>query len=449
MYLQFALQRYYDLVTTPLHRCYNPVTSHSVTSFSHICNIFVTACQYLCSAIRDRTIPLVAPIMTKEKAERITRIYNWVRFIILLLFLTFVFAGLANAQTSADERLSLIEKCLEKSEQNNQFLPQIHGILRGKFEYQPEMGAGRFEVRNARLSASGKLPLRSEYKLEVDLCDESAIKMKDAWVRVNPVGSLRITFGQQRMPFSIDAHRNPSAQYFANRSFIAKQVGDMRDVGAAAGYDVMQDDRKVVSLDAGVYNGSNLDNQKTAWFTAPAYSARIQYFPIKAVAIIPSVQHQLIAERKASYTSFDIGAYYESPLPSSPKRGGVLHIEAEYLRKHYADNAFDDCSAIDAMVIYKHNLNSESSFIESISYLGRYDWMQDHSDGKKGFADDATRLQLTDAERHRMTLGATFSVRNPYFPTDIRLNYEKYWYPHGGAKESEQDKFVAELMIRF
>lgn len=45
--------------------------------------------------------------------------------------------------------------------------------------------------------------------------------------------------------------------------------------------------------------------------------------------------------------------------------------------------------------------------------------------------------------------GLTFHVANKYFPTDIRLNYEKYWYPHDGAKESEQDKLVAELMIRF
>ena len=159
------------------------------------------------------------------------------------------------------------------------YLPQIHGILRGKYEYQPDLDASRFEVRNARLSVDGNLPFRSSYKLEVDLCDESAIKMKDAWVRVNPVNTLRITLGQQRMPFSIDAHRNPSAQYFANRSFIAKQVGDMRDVGAAVGYDVVNaDKRKVLSLDAGIYNGSNLDNQKTAWFSSPAYSARIQYF---------------------------------------------------------------------------------------------------------------------------------------------------------------------------
>lgn len=100
--LIYQAQSYYDYVTTPLHRCYNPVTLHSVTSFSHFCNIFVTVCQYLCSAIRDRTIPLVALIMTKEKVERITTIYNWVRFTIIVVFLTFVFAGLANAQTSAE-----------------------------------------------------------------------------------------------------------------------------------------------------------------------------------------------------------------------------------------------------------------------------------------------------------------------------------------------------------
>lgn len=40
--------------------------------------------------------------MTKEKAEKIQRVYNWVRFIILVLFLTFVFIGIANAQSTND-----------------------------------------------------------------------------------------------------------------------------------------------------------------------------------------------------------------------------------------------------------------------------------------------------------------------------------------------------------
>ena len=44
-----------------------------------------------------------------------------------------------------------------------------------------------------------KLIGRSEYKLEVDLCDESVIKMKDARVRLNPYKTLRLTIGQQTM----------------------------------------------------------------------------------------------------------------------------------------------------------------------------------------------------------------------------------------------------------
>ena len=33
--------------------------------------------------------------MDKEKAERIIKIVNWVRYIILVLFLTFIFIGLS------------------------------------------------------------------------------------------------------------------------------------------------------------------------------------------------------------------------------------------------------------------------------------------------------------------------------------------------------------------
>lgn len=320
--------------------------------------------------------------------------------------------------------------------------PSIHGILRGKYEYEPDLGAGRFEIRNARLSVEGSTPLRSAYKMEVDLCDESAIKMKDAWVRLTPVKNFRITIGQQRMPFSIDAHRNPSAQYFANRSFIAKQVGDMRDVGLALGFDLSGDDsRRYMSFDAGIYNGSNLDNQKTAWFRSPAYSARIQLFPADGISIIPSVQHQIIANREASYTSFDLGASYE--------RSG-LHIEGEYLHKSYANGAFNNCNALNIMAIYKQTNGRPEGYLQSISYLLRYDRMDNHSDGKKGFDSQTGKLVMSDPGRHRLTAGLTFSVRNEDFPTDIRLNYERYSYRSGMTpKESEQDKIVLEIMIRF
>ena len=384
--------------------------------------------------------------MDTKKAKRIMRIYNLAR--ILLLVLIYFLIALAVEGQTVDERLALLEKKMEGMEKKHRrdslwqvYKPQLHGILRGKFEYEPALGASRFEVRNARISVSGALPLRSEYKVEVDLCDESQIKMKDAWVRVNPWSTLRISLGQQRMPFTIDAHRNPSAQYFANRSFIAKQVGDMRDVGAIVGYDFKgKDGRKVLSIDAGVFNGSNLDNQKTAWFSSPAYSARLQYFPVKGLAVIPSVQHQRIASGAAAYTSVDFGAYYEV---------SGLHIEAEYLRKMYSHGAFSACNAADAMAIYRFPFKKTKAFLLGMSCLLRYDYMGDHSDGKKG-VDESGNLQLTDYARHRATAGLTFHVENKYFPTDIRLNYEKYFYRAGiTPKESEQDKLVCELMIKF
>ena len=358
----------------------------------------------------------------------------------LLLALMLCTTGTGALAQSIEERLAALEGQAQENRKASKYLPQVHGILRGKYEYQPELDASRFEVRNARLSASGELPLRSAYKLEVDLCDEGSIKMKDAWVRITPWKTLRISVGQQRMPFSIDAHRNPSAQYFANRSFIAKQVGDMRDVGLQAGYTwTNKEQRPIVILDAGIFNGSNLDNQKTAWHTDINYSARLQLLPISGLAIVPSIQHTAIADRQAHYTSLDCGAYYE---------GHGLHLEAEYLHKRYQHHTFGPCTAVNAMAIYRQRLRKPGCFIQSISYLARYDHMDDHSSGQQGFAADG-RLAITDYERHRMTLGTTLAVRNPYFPTEIRLNYERYWYPHDGAKESEQDKLVAELMIRF
>ncbi len=41
--------------------------------------------------------------MDKEKAEKIVKIYNWVRLVILVLFLAFLFIGLARLQPVGDK----------------------------------------------------------------------------------------------------------------------------------------------------------------------------------------------------------------------------------------------------------------------------------------------------------------------------------------------------------
>ena len=102
-----------------------------------------------------------------------------------------------------------------------------------KYEFQTETNESHFEVRNARFSVSA-MYIRLLPISEIDLSDEGSIKMLDAYARVfrqRPEfydWSMR-TFHNRRSPFT---HQ----QYFANRSFIAKQVGNVRDVGLTSCY---------------------------------------------------------------------------------------------------------------------------------------------------------------------------------------------------------------------
>lgn len=315
--------------------------------------------------------------------------------------------------------------------------PKVHGTIRGKYEYQTEEGDGRFQVRNARVSLEGKVAKAVEYKAEIDLSDEGQIKMLDAYTKIKPVRGFDFTIGQMRVPFTIDAHRSPHQQYFANRSFIAKQVGNVRDVGATLGYSFNVG--FPIILQAGMFNGSGLTNQKDFWTNNINFSAKAQFFIPRGFNITLSTQK--IRPDHISVMMYDAGAYYHAH---------GWHIEAEYLFKHYEDNAFKNVHAFDAFVNY--DIPLRKCFFTKISPLLRYDYMSDHSDGMRyldGEENTEGSLMINDYQRSRITGGLTFSIAKPFI-SDIRLNYEKYFYRSGAvAKPSERDKIVIEVMTRF
>lgn len=316
-------------------------------------------------------------------------------------------------------------------------IPQIHGTLRGKYELQTETGRGRFEVRNARVSVSGNVIKDVEYKAEIDLCDEGKIKMLDAYARFKPIAGLDFTIGQMRVPFSIDAHRSPHSQYFANRSFIAKQVGNVRDVGCILGYNLNVG--FPIVLQGGFFNGSGLTEQKDFWSNSVNYSAKAQFMLPGGFDIALSTQK--IKPDNVDVSLYDIGAFYHAH---------GWHIEIEYLLKHYSDGAFRNVSAVDAFINY--DIPLKKCFFNKISPLIRYDYVGDHSDGKR-YIDNAVNengtLIINDYQRSRITGGVTLSLAQPFI-SDIRINYEKYFYRKGSIpKISERDKVVIEFMTRF
>ena len=318
-----------------------------------------------------------------------------------------------------------------------QWLPKVSGTIRAKGEYQTEAKEGRFEVRNARVSLENNDNTPIGYRAEIDLSDEGKIKMLDAYVGYQPIRGMKIRLGQMRVPFSIDAHRSPHRQYFANRSFIAKQVGNVRDVGAEIGYTWNVGFPIVVN--AGIFNGSGLTNQKDYWTKGVNYSAKAQFlFP--NVNLVLSTQK--IKPSDVTVTMYDGGITFH--------KGGFI-AEAEYLYKHYSKNAFHDVHAFDGFVCYDIPVANPKSLIRKVSPLTRYDFMSDHSDGTRygGSDTELGALKINDYKRHRVTGGVTLSLAKPFI-SDIRINYEKYFYRKGGiAKVSEKDKIVVEFMTKF
>ncbi len=152
------------------------------------------------------------------------------------------------------------QKIEKEKLETKDYLPEVHGTIRSKFEYQTTMGAGRFEVRNARISITGNILPIVAYKAEIDLSDEGQIKMLDAYARLFPTKGLMLTAGQMRVPFTIDAHRSPHQQYFPNRSFIAKQVGNVRDVGFTIGYTFPTD--IPITVEGGAFQWFGTDQPK-------------------------------------------------------------------------------------------------------------------------------------------------------------------------------------------
>ena len=313
----------------------------------------------------------------------------------------------------------------------SEYMPEIHGTIRAKYEYEPPINKGRFEIRNARLSVEGKIIPVVRYKAEIDLSDEGSIKMLDAYVRLQPRETLKFTFGQMRVPFTIDAHRSPHLQYFANRSFIAKQVGNVRDVGASASW--TSGNSLPVTLEGGVFNGSGLTNQKNFWTGNYNFSFKAQTMIARQLNVTLSCQKANAGD--VNVMMYDAGTYWESSR---------WHIEAEYLRKHYAHGAFKPVNAVDAFAAYRLPLKKG---LTAVSFLGRYDYMSDHSNGSR---DEGGDLTVSDPERHRLTGGVTLSLGKKALQADIRLNYEQYFYAKGIVPAvSEQNKVVLEFVAHF
>lgn len=309
------------------------------------------------------------------------------------------------------------------------YIPQVHASFRTKYEYTPVWNKHRFQLRNARVSLVGNVHPIVAYKAEVDFCDVTVFKVTDLYINVMPVKGLSLILGQMKVPVSTDNLKSPHVQYFANRSFIVKQMSGIASVGFVASYSAKQ--WLPITAWLGVFNGGT-PKQQTEWQNHLSYSARLLF-------------------ETSKYFNFDINYQYTNPenlgmhLVDVNLRSDFYgaHIETEAMYKIYNDKSLRPTLGFLAQAYYDLKL---PKVFEHLRFLLRYDMM---SDDCNGYINDKGYYSIDDIARHRITAGLTLRLPKPVF-AELRLNYEKYFYNDiTKANPNEVDKLVVELVAHF
>jgi hypothetical protein len=318
----------------------------------------------------------------------------------------------------------------QESKDSVNYMPHFHGTVRARFEYATEGGEYRFQVRNARFSVNGNITREISYFINTDLCDRGKMKILDAWAKAEFVPGVSLQAGQFRMPFGVDPFRAPHQYYFANRSFIGKQMCNYRAVGAMLIYSLPSVPLK---LEAGAFNpytiGDHAVWEKTLAAAGKAtYTAGNVKLSAGASTIRPNGVRANIAGACVSWSH------------------GRWIVEGEYMHKHYVRDAFKSAHAYS--VFSNYSMPVKAGIFNRLSFQGRFDGITDHSDAKP---DENGLLTLTDPARNRITAGCTLTTmkaKNMYF--DFRVDYEKNFYLHHYKPSAEYgDKVVAEVVLRF
>lgn len=310
------------------------------------------------------------------------------------------------------------------------YTPKIHGVLRtrweGEFDDQFEQ---RFQVRNARLSVEGKVLPALSYYVRIDACDRGKMKILDAWAKWGIGHQWFVQAGQFRVPFAVDCFRGPGSYYFANRSFLGKQMMNLRAVGAQAGY---QCATLPLTVTAGIFNSTPMGDHDT-WQRAMTYAAKASY-RIKNVTL------------SASFISTEPDSVRINTVDGAVTwQTGRWIVEGEYQNKHYTNRRHKAADAWNLFASYAIPLQHE--YFNQLSFQARFDAMTDHSTGSRNAAKE---LVTNDPARRRITVGSTLAFIQKPVKAAIRLNYEKYFYDHDvTAPKGESDKVVAELVVKF
>lgn len=317
---------------------------------------------------------------------------------------------------------------LAQDETKTDLTPHIHGAFRARYEHTTSGEAlNRFQLRNARVTLDGAVAPGITYFLQTDLCDRGTMRFLDGWGRIAFSRSVALQAGQFRLPFGTDCFKAPANYIFANRSFVGKEMNNVRGVGAK-----LSGSLSAVTLEAGAFNLSGISDH-TRWTRTLAYAGKAQV-SMKNLRLAAGVQS--IEPDSVRINLLGASATWTS---------GRWTAEAEYINKHYTHGAHKPSHGYNVWADYRMPVHA--GIFNQASFQVRVDGMSDHSSGLR---DASGHLITNHPGRDRITAGATLSYVHTPVRCDLRIGYEHYFYRHSSPSSPDaSSRICAEMVVRF
>lgn len=316
------------------------------------------------------------------------------------------------------------------AEELKEYLPRITGVIRTRYELATEDGMGRFQVRNARVQVQGNVGPIFSYYINTDFCDRGKVKILDAWGRASIGYGVAVQGGQFRQPFGMDSFRGPNNYLFTNRSFIGKNMCNVRAVGAKIDWEMPF---APATLSAGIFSPHDMADHSD-WTHQYDYAAKLT---VKAgpATLYTGVQSRIPDSVRVNF--WNIGAQLAVDR---------FTFEGEFMNEHYTGHRHRPCKGW--LVTADYALPLKGRTWNQLSFQARFDGMTAYSNGKR---DGAGQLVTNEPRRNRLTVGTTLSaILEKKLKTDVRLNFDKYFYPEGTAyKAIDGDRLSLELILAF
>lgn len=243
--------------------------------------------------------------------------------------------GVFTKDDAAAFRADLAVKKQEEKETQKEFLViagrpiKISGYIQPRYRYDDSI-YNTFDIRRARLDIRGDLTERWDYRTQIEFGGDKGPFLLDAIAGFKVGSYLKLSAGQQKIPFSMENLTSSPKLETINRSQVVEAlvarskdvIGNQngRDIGIQAGGGLFSiGGRRLLDYAAGVFNGAGinrLDNNDRK-----DYVGRLVFHPVKGLDIGSSYYN--------GYGKWNLNPTATNSVPTNQKRDR-LGFEAAY-----------------------------------------------------------------------------------------------------------------------